>query len=57
MARPTRITDPTQLPVQLNVDVPFEFREHLYAIAEDQGVPVTHLVRNTLLAAFPLHKG
>ena len=48
--------DPTQLKVQLNVKVTWEFREHLAKLAEESGVSLNHLVSNALQAAFPMHK-
>lgn len=51
MASTTRITDPTQLPVQLNVQVPFEFREHLIEVARKRRISLSELVRSTLQEA------
>jgi hypothetical protein len=45
---PERIRDPRQLPVQLNVKIPFDFREHLYQISKRQGVSMTSLVVDAL---------
>ncbi len=45
---PERITDPTQLPVQLNVNVPFHFRETLRGIATKRRVSLNSLVVEAL---------
>lgn len=45
--------DPTQVSVQLNVQVPWWFRERLHAIAIKRKVPVAQLIRETLMQEFP----
>lgn len=47
-----RTTDPTKLMVQLNVKVPFDFREHLFEEATKQHVTVSDLVRGCLEKRF-----
>lgn len=46
--------DPMKVKVQLNVKVTWEFREHLTAIAAQNGVSLNHLIGNTLQASFPM---
>jgi hypothetical protein len=49
MAKTQRITDPTQVGVQLNVQVPWQFREDLIAIAHERDLSLAELVRETLM--------
>ena len=49
---PERITDPTKLPVQLNVNIPFYMREELHSIASKRGVSMNSLVMDALDAAY-----
>ena len=52
-----RITDPNKIPVQLNVKVPFEFRELLYSVAKRRKVSLTDLVYDVLRREFaPTHE-
>ena len=46
------MTDPTKLPVQLNVNVPWDFKEFLRRKAADEGTSQNRLVVNTLMAKF-----
>lgn len=52
-----RITDPSKVAVQLNLTVPFEFREHLHSLASANRISVSHMCRNALMSTFPMHKG
>jgi len=46
------MTDPTKLPVQLNVNVPWDFKEFLRNKAEAEGTSQNKLVVNCLMAKF-----
>ena len=52
MANQTRSKDPRQLPVQLNVLVPWSLREFLIVQAEKEGLSLNKLVRRCLMAEF-----
>lgn len=56
MLHRNRITDPQLLPVQVNIKMTFQFREHLHKIASEQGVSLSHLIRNMLEASFPIYR-
>ena len=43
-----KITDPRHLPVQLNIRVPWDFREELYRISKKRGVSLNSLVVDVL---------
>ena len=47
-----RITDPRQLPVQLNVQIPWSFREFLIDQAELEGLSLAKLVTRVLMAEY-----
>lgn len=57
MTKPHRVKDPKQLPVQLNVPVPWEYREHLIRVAQDRQISLAQLVRDSLMTVLPYHKG
>lgn len=44
-----RQKDPTQLPVQLNVTVPWQLREDLYVIADRKRTSMTKLVKDAIV--------
>ena len=48
----SRIKDPRQLPVQLNVTMPWAFREYLRAQAEEQKVSLNKLCVEALQAKY-----
>lgn len=48
-----KVTDTNQLPVQLNLTVPFEYREHLSRVAATRGTSVASLIRDLLLERYP----
>lgn len=52
-----RITDPNKVPVQLNITVPFEFREHLHKLAEERHTSLTQMCREALMTMYPIHRG
>jgi len=43
-----RQKDPTQVPVQLNISVPWQFREDLIAIAKERNTSLAELVREAI---------
>lgn len=43
-----RQTDPTQVSVQLNISVPWQFREDLVEIASQRGTSLAELVREAI---------
>ncbi len=45
--------DPVDIPVQLNIRVPWHYREQLIAEARKQGVSFNRLITNCLVRAFP----
>lgn len=47
-----RITDPRGLPVQLNVQIPWSFREFLIEQAELEGLSLAKLVKRVLMAEY-----
>ena len=47
-----RMKDPRQLPVQLNVNVPWSFREFLIDQAEQEGLSLNKLVTRVMMAEF-----
>ena len=49
---PQRLRDPNKVPVQLNVKIPFEFREKLYAIAKRRKKSLNSLVYEALKHAY-----
>ena len=49
--------DPLQVKVQLNVKVPWEYREHLIRTALERGVSLNMLINNALMLVLPMHKG
>lgn len=51
---PEKITDPTQVKVQLNIPVTWEFREHLTKIAADRHVSMSALIREALQRQHPM---
>lgn len=53
---PKAHTDPSQLPVQLNAQVPFEYREFLRRKAHDERVSMNWLVRNALYTVYPIRR-
>ena len=52
-----RHSDPTQVKVQLNIKVPWEYREHLIATANERGVSLNRLVNDALNIVLPLYRG
>ena len=57
MTKPRRVKDPKLLPVQLNVPVPWEYREHLIRVAQERQISLAQLVREALMTVLPYHKG
>lgn len=49
----TRRLGPEDSPVQLNVKVPWHYREQLVAMARDQGLSLNRLVVNGLVRSYP----
>jgi len=49
---PTRIKDPRQLPVQLNVALPYSFREFLRARADQDKISLNKLCIDALRAKY-----
>lgn len=49
-----RIKNPDDLPVQLNVTVPFRYREHLRKQAKSRRKSMTYVVREALYEKHPL---
>lgn len=49
---PTR-TDPRDVSVQLNVKVPWHYREQLVRMAKDKGTSLNRLVVNGLVRSYP----
>jgi hypothetical protein len=47
-----RVKDPTQLPVQMSVKVPWDFREFLYEVADAKETSISNLVRDDLLEKY-----
>lgn len=45
---------PEKVPVQLNVQIPYEFREHLSAISDARRIPMAQLIRDALYKEYPL---
>lgn len=54
---PRRMKNPDKAPVQLNIQVPFDFRAHLFKTADKKRVSLTSLVRQALQDAYPPPKG
>ena len=52
MASQQRNKDPRQLPVQLNVNIPWSLREFLIDQAEKEGLSLNKLVKRVILAEF-----
>lgn len=50
---PERITDPRDVPVQLNIKVPWRMRERLHALAEEKRISFSQLVRDAIDDAYP----
>ena len=48
----SRQKDPRQLPVQLNVNIPWSLREFLINQAETEGLSLAKLVEKVILAEF-----
>lgn len=48
-----RTDDPRDIAVQLNVKIPWHYREQLVAIAKEREEPLNRLVVNALVAAYP----
>lgn len=49
--KPQRTKDPTQLPVQINLRIPFYLREALVDIAHSRNMSQSELVRDALTKA------
>jgi len=45
-----RETDPTQLPVQLNIKIPWQIREDMVTIAREKSIPFAKLARDALMS-------
>ena len=43
-----RIKDPNKIAVQINIKVPFDFREFLYTVAESKNTTLTTMLRDML---------
>lgn len=54
---PQREKDPRKVKVQLNVKVPWEYREHLVEVAQERGTTINHLVNEALMTVYPMHRG
>jgi len=46
------MTDPTKLPVQLNINIPWDFKEFLKAKAATEGTSQNKLVVNCLMTKY-----
>ena len=51
--RDTKRTDPEDIPVQLNVRIPWHYREQLIAEAAERGVSLNRYVTNALVRQHP----
>jgi len=49
---PTRIKDPRQLPVQLNVSLPYSFREYLRDRADRDKISLNKMCVDALMSKF-----
>ena len=49
MAINKRIKDPSKIPVQLNVKIPFDFRDYLYSVADREQISITEVVEKALM--------
>ena len=48
-----RLTDPRDAPVQLNIRVPWFYREQLTRIARERKVSFNRLIANAIVRAYP----
>lgn len=49
----SRRTSPEDVPVQLNVKVPWHYREQLVRVAREKGTSLNRLVVNALVRSIP----
>jgi hypothetical protein len=48
-----RISDPLDIPVQLNVRIPWFYREQLIRLARENRISLNRLIANALVQTFP----
>ena len=53
LVEPSRRTAAEDAPVQLNVKVPWHYREQLVRMAKDKGTSLNRLVVNGLVRSYP----